>query len=81
MREWAYIAGDPWIYCDVCGFKTRRSQTLKRWDGAVVCTKDWEPRHPQDRIKARSERQVINDPRPEPEHRFLGTNEVSPEDL
>lgn len=81
MREWAYIAGDPWIYCDQCGFKVRRSQSRKRWDGAVVCTKDWEPRHPQDRIKARAERQVINDPRPEPEHRFLGTNEVTPESL
>jgi len=38
--------------CDQCGFTFRAHQLRKRWDGMMVCEKDWEPRHPQDFIKA-----------------------------
>lgn len=34
--------------CDVCGFKYPAGTLLKRWDGLMVCKRDWEPRHPQD---------------------------------
>lgn len=77
----SYIPGDEYVYCDRCGFKLRRSATRKTWDGLIVCHKDWEPRHPQDQVKARSERQTIKDARPEPEHRFLGANEITADDL
>lgn len=77
----SYIPGDHYVYCDECGWKVRKSATRKRWDGAIVCLKDWEPRHPQDSIKARGERQVVRDARVEPAHRFLTTNEVTPDDL
>ncbi len=42
-----YVPGDYWTYCAVCGFDYRRSELRKRWDGALVCTKDWEPEHPR----------------------------------
>lgn len=60
-----YIPGDYWVICDVCGFKKRRSQTKKRWDGALVCEKDWEPRHPQDFVRNVKDHQAVADPRPE----------------
>lgn len=44
--------------CDVCGFKFKSSKLKKRWDGLMVCAKDWEPRHPQDLIRIRGERAV-----------------------
>ena len=37
--------------CDVCGLKYKASDLLKRWDGAMVCKYDFEPRHPQHFIK------------------------------
>lgn len=77
----SYVPGDHYCYCEVCGFKTRRSQTRRRWDGAIVCAADWEPRHPQDTIRIRGERQNIRDARPEPANVFLGENEVQPTDL
>jgi hypothetical protein len=77
----SYIPGEHYVYCDCCGFKTRSSQARRRWDGAIVCAADWEPRHPQDTLRARGERQSIKDARPEPENVFVGENEVQPSDL
>ena len=45
--------GDWNAICDVCGFKFKASQLKKRWDGFMVCDKDWERRHPQDFLKAK----------------------------
>jgi hypothetical protein len=39
--------------CDVCGLKYKADELLKRWDGAMVCKWDWEPRHPQEFIRAK----------------------------
>lgn len=66
MIEDGYRPGDFWRYCDVCGFKTRASQTRKRWDGAIVCLEDFEIRHPQDFVAGRKDRQSVPDPRPDP---------------
>ena len=77
----SYIPGDHYVYCDRCGFKTRRSQARRTWDGLLVCAADWEPRHPQDMVRPRAERQTVKDARPEPECVFLGENEVQPSDL
>lgn len=37
--------------CDVCGFNYKNYELRKRWDGLMVCEKDWEPRHPQELIR------------------------------
>lgn len=76
-----FILGDSNATCDCCGFKFKQSQLRKRWDGAMVCDADFEVRHPQDFIKARPERNNVQDPRPEPEYRFVGLNENAAENL
>lgn len=34
--------------CDSCGFVFKAIELRPRWDGLMVCKKDWEPRHPLD---------------------------------
>lgn len=74
----AYIPGDHWVVCDVCGFEYRQSQIRVRWDGLAVCPEDYEARHPQDFVKARKEdisAKGIVRPEPDPvyiDHRYLG---------
>lgn len=41
--------------CDVCGFKFKNWQLKKRWDGYMVCSADWEPRHPMDFYRSRND--------------------------
>ncbi len=36
------------MLCEVCGFKFKRVDMRKRWDGLWVCYDDWEARHPMD---------------------------------
>lgn len=81
MSNDSFILGDSNAICDVCGFKHKASQLQKRWDGAMVCRADWEPRHPQDQLTARPERNNIKDARPEPEYRFLAVGEITTADL
>lgn len=76
-----YRPGDHWIICDVCGFKTRASDSRKRWDGLRVCKPDWEPRHPQDFVRGNRDRQTVPDARPEPTDTFLNENDVTASSL
>lgn len=39
--------------CDACGRKYKSTQLRKRWDGFMVCEREWETRHPQDFVRAR----------------------------
>jgi hypothetical protein len=58
--------GDWWAICDVCGFKHKSSELLKRWDGKMVCPKDMETRHPQDFARIPRTEKPIPWARPEP---------------
>jgi hypothetical protein len=73
--------GDSKACCDRCGFHKYQSQLKKEWTGAMVCRECFELRHPQDELKARSERNNVKDARPEPEYRFLAANEITPDQL
>ncbi len=77
----SFILGDTNAICDVCGFEYKGSELRKRWDNAMVCNKDWEPRHPQDLIKPRSEKNHVKDARPEPEPHFVAIGENTAGDL
>ena len=55
-RNPGYVPGDWWIVCDVCGCDVYHSESMKTWDGKLVCPDDWEPRHEQDYIRARTDR-------------------------
>ena len=69
-----YIRGNHWLICDSCGFKVRRSNARKRWDGAMVCLDDWEPRHPMDFFKSPGpDLQFVRDARPRPVDVFRET--------
>lgn len=60
-RENVYIPGDYYLLCHVCGFKIRRSEAFKRWDGPLVCGKDYEERHPLDLIQPRADLQNVKE--------------------
>lgn len=70
-RGWQWKSGDWWICCDVCSKQIYASESLKRWDGLIVCKDDFETRHPQDLIHVRPERQTVPFTRPEPEDQFV----------
>jgi len=46
-----YKAGSWNAICDVCSFKFKADQLRKRWDGLMVCDKDFELDHPQKYLK------------------------------
>lgn len=46
------------VACHVCGFWFPSSEIKRRWDGVLVCDKDFETRHPQTLIKIRGESAV-----------------------
>ena len=81
MGDPQYIPGNYWMICDRCGFKTRRSDMRKTWDNLWVCKDDWEPRHPQDFVKAKYDRQRVPVARTEPENYFVSDNENTADDL
>ena len=67
-----YVPGDAAAICDVCGFKYKLSQLKKRWDGAMVCSADFEERHPQDYlVRTKDDKQTVKNARPEPEDVFV----------
>ena len=43
-----YLPGEWNFICQECGAKFKSTSLKKRWDGAIVCPADWEPRHPDD---------------------------------
>jgi len=47
------------IYCMSCLKKVKSDKIRKRWDGMLVCEEDWEPRHPQDFLRAVVEKSNI----------------------
>lgn len=53
------------VICGRSGFVFKRSECRLTWDGKLVYYKYWEPRHPQDLIRARRDDQSIQDARPE----------------
>lgn len=58
------------VICDVCGFKFKGSELIKRWDGLMVCREDWEPRPQQEYIRGIKETFSTPYSRPEPQDRF-----------
>ena len=54
-RKPAYRSGDHWVECQRCAFTYRNSEMKKEWTGLIVCKPCYEPRHPQDFVRARPE--------------------------
>ena len=56
--------------CDRTGFRVERGQLVKQWDGLMVRPQSWEPRQPQDFVRATSDRPK-GSPRPEQSDTFI----------
>jgi hypothetical protein len=55
-----YFAEGDWnTACYKCGRKRKASQMRKQWQGYYVCAEHWEPRHPQDFVKAVEEKSTV----------------------
>ena len=55
-RNPGYDPGNHWVTCDRCGFEYRNDVMKKTWDNLWVCPYDWEPRQPQDFVRARRDK-------------------------
>lgn len=58
-----YATGDYLVQCDKSGFICKRSECRTTWDNKLVRADFWEPRHPQDIIRAYSDDQSVRDGR------------------
>lgn len=72
--------------CQRCGHDFKNTQLRLEWTQLRVCsgpgTNDcWEPRHPQDNVKGKADRQSPRWVSPEPEPIFLSPNDVTQDDL
>jgi hypothetical protein len=75
-----YKKGDWNAICALCGGKFKASEL--RWNSQIndwVCKRDWEVRHPQERIKAKKDIQSVPWTRPDPEPIDLYTHYVVPD--
>ena len=59
-----YVHGSWNMISDRSGFKHKRGDMRKEWDGSWVHKDDFDPRHPQDRVKGVPDDQSVADPRP-----------------
>ena len=85
----SYTAGAWKAQCDRCGVDYPNRKLAKEWNGLRVCkgpgTNDcWEPRHPQENLRGKADRQAPAWVRPEtdgPDVSPGSGNEVTPNDL
>jgi hypothetical protein len=59
------------VICDQCGRKFKESDLQLRWDGLMVCSKDWEPRQPQDFVHGVADKQAPPFTRSEQQDAFI----------
>lgn len=65
MGKQGYVHGDYNVICDFSGQKIKRSEARKTWDGLLVKKEFWEPRHPQDFVRGKADKQTVADARPD----------------
>lgn len=73
--------GDHNVICDRTGYKVKRSECIREWNGLLVRRESWEPRHPQDFVRAFEDDQSVRDPRSEANDRFLEPGDVTADNL
>jgi hypothetical protein len=70
MSKNYFVSGEWNVTCDICSKKIKSSQAKQRWDGFIVCPEDYEQRHPQDFVKAKTDKVSVPFTRPIPAHIF-----------
>lgn len=74
--------GEYNMICDRTGFKIKSGDAKREWNGLTVRKESWEPRHPQDFVRGRADRQAVPNARPEPaSDTFITAADVTPDDL
>lgn len=84
-----YKHGQWLANCDRCGMTYHNTQMRSEWNGLMVCSGPgtnhcWEPRHPQEFVKGRADRQTVPWTRPDDDGIDVSVgsgNEVSRDDL
>lgn len=74
MRKPWWEEGDYNALCDGCGFKFKASELRERYDGMMVCSEDWEPRHPSERSLSIRSPKTLPWTRPESTDVYLDVN-------
>lgn len=69
-----YKKGQWKVVCDVCGFFYHSGGMKQRWDGLMVCHKDWNPRQPQDFVRGVPDPQAVPWSRPDSQPQFVPNN-------
>lgn len=64
--------GDHWMISDRSGRKFRASEMRRQWNGLLVHTSEWEPRHPQELMRPRVRERAVKQSRPRPLDVFQG---------
>lgn len=72
MKKSWWKEGDYKAICDGCGFEFKASELKERYDGMMVCSQDWEPRHPLERSFAIRNPATLPWTRPEAPDTFIG---------
>lgn len=75
-----YLELGKWnVICDRCGFEFKNDELRKEWTGLMVCSKCWEPRHPQTLIRVPKDDPSVPWSRPEPPDDFAETDAIQTE--
>src|SRR5258706_8408125 len=77
MRFTWFRSGKYNTICDVCGFKFKDTDLRKRWDGLMVCERDWEQRHPQELLRPVPDQTKLPWTRPEGNDQFITPNYIA----
>jgi hypothetical protein len=65
-----YVSGEFNLTCDRCSKKIKAHQAKHEWTGFIVCGDCYENRHPQDFVKAQTDKISVPFQRPIPEYVF-----------
>lgn len=72
-----YVPGTYNVISDLSGFEYKRKDMMFTWNGLLVGKDEWEEKHPQLTIRAKSDRQSVPDARPPQESVTVDPFDVS----
>ena len=71
MKKNYYLSGEFNLTCDRCSKKIKAHQAKHEWTGFIVCGDCYESRHPQDFVKAHTDKITVPFSRPIPQYVFI----------
>lgn len=77
MKKNYYLSGEFNLTCDRCSKKIKAHQAKHEWTGFIVCGDCYETRHPQDFVKAQTDKITVPFQRPIPTLLFTNATYIS----